>query len=137
MVDELRVVLRDDGLAEMEKSPTEETVRVRLIEWDKDPLVPVTVMVYVPVGVEDRVVTVRVEAPLEPDARVVLEGLSETDGPDGDAAAERFVVPVKLFRLVSVIVLVPDEPGERLIEVGLAEMEKSPDDDIVRERFLE
>jgi hypothetical protein len=47
------VVLRDDGFAEMEKSPTEETVRVTLVECDKDPLVPVIVMVYVPVGVED------------------------------------------------------------------------------------
>jgi hypothetical protein len=80
---------------------------------------------------------VRVEVPLEPDARVMLEGLSETDGPEGDIAAERLVVPEKPFRLVSVIVLVPDEPGERLIEDGLAEMEKSPVDDTVRERFVE
>jgi hypothetical protein len=36
------------------------------------------------------------------------------------------IVPLNPLRLFSVIVLVVEEPGERAIELGFAEMEKSP-----------
>lgn len=37
--------LREDGFAEIEKSPIEDTVNVTLVECDEDPLVPLTVIV--------------------------------------------------------------------------------------------
>jgi hypothetical protein len=40
------------------------TTSVAVVEWIKSPLVPVIVSVYVPVGVEDEVVTVSVEVPV-------------------------------------------------------------------------
>ena len=43
--EELRVMVSDDGLAEMEKSPIADTVSVRVVECDTDPEEPVTVMV--------------------------------------------------------------------------------------------
>lgn len=75
--------------------------------------------------------------PLEPADSVMLDGLSDASGPDGDTAAERVTVPEKELRLMRVIVLVPDEPGVRLSEDGFADIEKSPVDDTVRERFVE
>ena len=74
---------------------------------------------------------------LPPGGTVTTDGFSEVFGPLGDTLAVRLIVPEKPLRLVRVIVLVPDDPGVRLSEEGLAEMEKSPVDDTVSERFVE
>ena len=56
----------------------------------------------------------------------ITEGLLNDDlGPDVDeTVAERVTVPANPL-LVSVTMAVPDEPRERLREVGLMEIEKS------------
>ncbi len=53
----------------------------------------VIVTVYVPLVVD---VTVKVEAPVPPLAKVTLVGLRDTVGPEGETVAEREIVPVKL-----------------------------------------
>ena len=45
VAEELRVIVNEDGLADMEKSPIADTVSVRFVECDSDPEEPVTVMV--------------------------------------------------------------------------------------------
>jgi hypothetical protein len=46
-------------------------------------------------------------------------------GPAGTTDAVNVTLPAKLLRLVSVILVTPNEPGWKLSEVGEAEMEKS------------
>ena len=45
VVDVLLERLTDDGLAEMEKSPLDDTVTDIVVEWDNEPLEPFTVTV--------------------------------------------------------------------------------------------
>lgn len=123
VADELGDIVNEDGFDEMEKSPVEDTVNVRIVECDKEPTAPVTLIVYVPIGVEDWVETVRIDVVVPPDERLTLEGLSEADGPEGEDVADSVTVPEKPFRLESVIVLVPDEPCESESEDGLSVME--------------
>ena len=63
--------------------------------------------------------TFRIDVALPPADNVTLAGVSETKGPEGEELAESVMVPEKLFRLESVIVLVPDEPCESESEDGL------------------
>ncbi len=56
---------------------------------------------------------------------MTLVGLREADGPDGDTEAVRLTVPMKLLRLVRVIVEVEEEPAWKLKLAGLLEMLKS------------
>ncbi len=67
--------------------------------------------------------TVSVDAPEAP--RVTLVGLNVAEQPVGAAEAVNETIPVKPFTAVTVMVEVPEEPAEKLIEVGLAVTVKS------------
>src|SRR5438445_5520292 len=96
------------------------------MECERELLVPVMVMVYPPIGVLCSALTLSVDVPWPPDVRVTDELLNEVFGPDvGETVADRLMVPVNPFRLVTVIRLVPDVPRGRLRDDGLMEMEKS------------
>src|SRR5947209_20568923 len=96
------------------------------MECESEPLVPVMVMVYPPIGVLGVALTLSVEVPCPPDVRAIEELLNDVLGPDvGETTAERLMVPVNPFRLVTVIRLVPDVPRGRLRDDGLIEIEKS------------
>lgn len=103
------------------------TVKVTVEVCDIEPLDPVTVMVYVPVGVEDCVPAVSVDDALDPDESVTLDGVSDTDGPEGEETPERVILPENPFTLV--IVTVDDAEDPTLVErlVGLEEIVKSGD----------
>jgi hypothetical protein len=58
---------------------------------------------------------------------VTLAGLIEVEGPVSDELAERSTVPVKPFRLATVMVEDTDEPDVVVREEGLAEIAKSAD----------
>ena len=99
---------------------------VIVTECESDPLVPVTVIVYEPIGVLCNALTLSVDVPWAPDVRVTEELLNEVLGPEVDeTVAERLMVPVNPFRLVTVIRLLPDVPRGRLRDDGLIEIEKS------------
>jgi hypothetical protein len=88
--------------------------------WLNDPLVPVTVIVYVPVLVLLATVIVSVDFP-----EVEIEvGLRLTVNPVG-AVADSVTVPVNPLRAVTVIVEVPWDPLLIFNEAGDAEIEKS------------
>ena len=55
--------------------------------------------------------TVRVEAPVPPDERVMSVAVKEVVGPVGSTLADRATVDAKPFRLVSVIVEVTEPPA--------------------------
>lgn len=96
--------LRLDGLAEIVKSGWfEKTVTGIVIACDNDPLVPVTVIVYEPGGVDDVVGIVSVEFPVPPEARVMLVGLKLGERPVGETESVRLTVPANPPRLVSVM----------------------------------
>ena len=99
---------------------------VMVTECETEPVVPVTVIVYPPMGVLCNALTLSVEVLCPPDVRVTDELLSDVFGPDvGETTVERVMVPAKPFRLVRVIRPVPDVPRGRVSEDGLIEMEKS------------
>ena len=99
---------------------------VNVMECESEPLVPVMVMVYPPIGVLCVALTLSVEVPCPPDVRATEELLNDVLGPDvGETTAERLIVPVNPFRLVSVIRLTPEVPRGRLRDDGLIEIEKS------------
>jgi len=88
--------------------------------WINDPLVPVTVIVYVPVLVLLPTFIVRVEVP-----EVEIEvGFRVAVNPDG-AVAARETVPANPLRAVTFIVEVPEDPLLMLKDAGDAEIEKS------------
>jgi len=64
--------------------------------------------VYVPLAVE---LAVRVDVPVPPLVRVMLEGLSDAVRPEGETFVERETVPVKPLRLVRVMVERAEEPA--------------------------
>ncbi len=111
----------------MPKSGRTDTVIVvdRLIEWDKDPLAPVTVIAYVPEGKVLAVETVRVEAPAPLAERVTSTGLKATVSPDTGAVAVRVTTPVKEPRLVSVVSDVAEAPCIIVRTEGLVVIPKS------------
>jgi len=95
------------GLAESEKSAGRFTVKLASAECDSAPDVPVTVIVYVPAGVELEVETVSVEVAVDPLVRVTLEGFSVDARPwetTGETAVPRLTVPAKPFMLEIVTV---------------------------------
>src|SRR5215831_1262173 len=99
-----------------------ETVAVRAVECEREPLVPVTVTVNDPI--EDEV-KVRVEVPVAPDVSVTLAGFIVMVGPLGEEDVARETVPAKLFRLVMVTVDVAEEPAATVMDDGLSVIEKS------------
>ena len=99
---------------------------VIVTECESAPLTPVTVIVYEPIGVLCNALMLSVDVPWPPEVRVTDELLNDVLGPDvGETVAERLMVPVNPFRLVTVIRLLPDVPRGRLKEDGLTDMEKS------------
>jgi hypothetical protein len=102
------------------------TFTVIVTEWETPPLVPVTVIVYAPIGVLCCALTLSVEVLCPPGVKATDELLSDVLGPDvGETTADSVIVPVNPFKLVRVIRLVPEVPRARLKEDGLTEMEKS------------
>ncbi len=81
--------------------PGTTTKRVTGTEWDRLPLVPVTVTVYVPFSVEVDVATTREEVP---DPPVIVSGLNVVVRPLGEADAVRVTVPVNPLEGVIAIV---------------------------------
>ena len=107
------------------------TTTVTLTECVTEPIVAVTVTVYVPGVVKRAVEIVNVELAVPLAANATLLGLTETVGhtrmgPDDEIDALRLPVPDRPLRLVSVIVEEPDEPQMIASEVGDAPMVKSP-----------
>jgi hypothetical protein len=99
---------------------------VIVTEWETEPLVAVTVMVYAPIGVLCTALMLSVEVLCPPGVRATDELLSDVFGPGvEETAVERVTVPVNPLRLVSVIRLVPEVPRGRLSDDELMEMEKS------------
>jgi len=77
-------------------------VTVKVTRWKRDPLVALTVKLYVPalpVLNDSKTGTVL------PDARVTSEGLSVKPGPDGLLEATSVTVPLKRLRLDTEIVV--------------------------------
>lgn len=93
-------------------------------EWDRDPLSPVTLIVYVPSVADEDTVTSRVEVAVSPADRVTLLGVRVAAIPSV-GLIDRFTVPAKLSRLRSVIVEVPDDPRRTTFVAGFADMLKS------------
>ena len=102
--DPLRMV-REAGLDETVKSTT---LTVTTTECESDPIVPVTVTVYVPTVAE---LTVSVDVADPPGDKLTLVGLTPAVRPDGETVVERLIVPVNPARLVKVIVDVPEPPA--------------------------
>jgi hypothetical protein len=71
------------------------------------------------------VVMFKVELPAPLEDRVTVDGLSLTEGPDGETRADRLIVPEKLLRLARLIVEVPEDPWGMVKDVGFAEILKS------------
>lgn len=117
--EELEANVMLEGLADREKSgvPVLETVTVTVVECDRDPLVPVTCIVNVPV---ELVPTVSVAVP-EP---VMLVGLMIAPIP-GDGLTEKETSPLNPLIDVTVMVEVPEEPLTRARLEGFALMAKS------------
>jgi hypothetical protein len=92
-----RAMLKLLGDAESVKSPT---TRATVVVWTIAPLVAVTVMVKLPVGVEPAVDTVIVEEP-----EVITEaGLKLAVAPAGSPLALKLTVPVNPFTALTVAV---------------------------------
>ncbi len=76
-------------------------------------------------GVLLSVLMVRVDVPELLGIRVILVGVRDAFGPEGEMITERVKVPLKPFKLVRVTSEDTVEDRARLSVVGLAEMEKS------------
>ncbi len=74
-----------------------------VIACDNEPLVPVTVTVYAPTGVEDVLEIVSEEFAVSPETRVTLVGLKAKVRPAGETESVRLTVPVNPPRLVNVM----------------------------------
>ncbi len=82
-----------------------------------------------PSGVEVVEQTVSLELAEPPGGTGTLDGLSVVVSPRGEVV-DRATVPLKLLTLTTVMVEVPQEPGETVRPVGFALREKfGPDDD--------
>lgn len=88
-----------------------------VVEWMRLPEVPVMVIVAGPTVAAPEAVRVRMLVV------VVLAGLKEAVTPTGRPLATRFTAPVKLLRLLTVMVLVPLLPCTTLTLFGEAESE--------------
>jgi hypothetical protein len=65
--------------------------------------------------------TVKVEVPVPPLAKVTLVGLRDPVRPEGETVDERETVPVKPKRLVTLAVDNPEDPACAITLAGLAE----------------
>src|SRR5256712_10724041 len=106
------------------------TTTVKLTEWVTEPIVAITVTVYVPGVDRSEVEIVNVEVAVPFAANITLLGLTETVGhtrtrPDDEIEALRLAVPDRPLRLVRVIVEEPDEPHRIVRELGEAPRPKS------------
>ncbi len=121
-------MLKVVGLEDMLKSgPTTVTAVVAELDGDPPVPVPVTVIVYVPTGVELVVEIVRVDGAVPPAVKVTVLGLNEKVRPITGTVvdAARVTLPAKLFRLVTVMVEVAVLPATKLAGVAaLAEILK-------------
>ena len=91
------------------------TVREKVVAWVAEAPVPVTVMVEVPVGVGDEVVTVMVE--LCP--ALSVWGLNDTRAPDGAPVALSATDWVDPLVTAVEMVLVVGDPAVTVAEVGI------------------
>lgn len=121
------VTFREAGLDAMLKSwPAGAfTWTVTVVVCKVDPLVPLTLTLNVPDGVEDVVETVSVEVADVPEERVTLMELNDGVGPEGETPVAKLTVPLKPLRLVNVMVEVPDAPCRNVREEGFDVIEKS------------
>ncbi len=117
---------REFGLAETVKSPA--TWKTKEMEWDRSPLFAFTVTVYVPLGVDAIVDTIRMELIEPPGISVTLDAPRDNAGPldtTGETTPVKRRVPVKPV-LVRSIVDIVEPPATKLLGVGeLAEGVKS------------
>jgi hypothetical protein len=97
---------------------------VTVVEADSEPEVPVTVITALPVWVP--AVTVRVAFCFPPKGRLIVLGVNFVTKPHVQplAVALRLIGPLKLPRLVTVIVELTDAPGGIVSVGGLADMLK-------------
>src|SRR2546426_8506311 len=117
-------MVREFWLADILKSgPT--TWTVTIVEWDREPLVPVTLAVYVPVAAVADAVTFSTEFAVPPEDRVTLDGLRFQVCPWGAVFVCKLTGPVKLFRLVRVMVEMAELPCWTVMLVGFDKVEKS------------
>jgi hypothetical protein len=104
------LMLSELGEAEMEKSPGAGAVTVTLTPavWVSDPLIPVTVRLYVPTAVV-ATFTVRVDVVEPPAGGVTGPGKVHVE-PDGQPETLRLTEALKPFNEVALIVDVPELP---------------------------
>ena len=76
-------------------------------------------------GAELSDVTFKVELAVPFEVSTTAPGLRLVEGPGGETDAERDTVPENPFRLLRLIVDVPEEPCAIVNEVGFADMPKS------------
>jgi hypothetical protein len=110
-------------------APSTGAVEVRLKETVcvNEPLVPVTVKVYVPIVMALEVFTVSTDG--APDATV--EGLNHAEAPDGSPAIVRVTLPVAPFNEVVFSVYVVPKPALAVCMIGVAPSVKSGGDGAV------
>src|SRR3989442_14133933 len=97
------------------------------MECEREPLVPVTVIVYPPIGVLCNALTLSIEVPCPPDVKVTDELLNDILGPDvGETTVESVIAPANPIRLVKDIVDPAEESLEIVIDDRLAVISKSP-----------
>ena len=106
------------GFAAIVKSVT---FTITVAECTREPEVPVTMIVYVPAVAE---LAVRDEVAIVPLVTTTLVGDSDAVRPDGVTDVVSEIVPLKVNRLVNVIVDAADDPDCNVRIVGFADMLK-------------
>ena len=123
MVDDAELPVENEtlvGFAEREKSPT---LTVTVVAWDKVPLTPVTVTVYVPPVVA---LNEHVELAEPPDATETLPGPQDRVRPVvGLTEVVSPTEPENPPKLVAVIIDEPFDPSWNVTVAGLADIAKS------------
>ena len=97
------------------------TTSVTFVLLVSEPLVPLTVTVYVPVGVEVVVATASVDDP-EP---VTDVGVNDAVAPVGKPMTPSVTAPLKPLIAETVVVYDAPVPADTVFELGVAESEKS------------
>lgn len=100
------------------------TLRIRDVQWDSAPLVPLALTRYSPGGVPDVVVICSVDLP-GPVDETVLNGVIDAVGPAGEIVAESLTSPVNPFKPRTVTVEVLLVPAGMVSEVELGDTSKS------------
>lgn len=107
------MMLSDVGLALIEKVGGAEIVNDATVEWDKLPLVPVTLTLNVPVGPPTNEVRVKVEDAVPPEDNATLVGLTLQPGQLAQASCGEVAKltvplnPLKLVRTIEEVALAP------------------------------